>query len=75
MMVFLSAFVLRKAVLGACTMLYAGFSLDITAEELGAYVISWEIWKPARVDIYEAVEKGGAKRFWNWCEEQWKPYV
>ena len=73
-MMILNTIFLHKPILGAYTMLYAGFSPDITAEEQGAYIIPWgRIQKlNSRTDIYDAIEKGGAEKFWNWCEEKWE---
>lgn len=65
--------------LGAYTMLHAGLSRDITSETNGAYILPWgrilntDTWP--RQDIVAAMEAGAAKRFWEWCEEQWKAHV
>lgn len=64
---------------GAYTMLYAGFSDDINLENNGAYIMPWgqildtKTWP--RQDIVAALEAGQAKKFWEWCEEQWKAHV
>ncbi|KAA6406984.1 MAG: hypothetical protein FRX48_09282 [Lasallia pustulata] len=63
--------------LGAYTMLYAGFSPDLTVEQNGAYVMPWGriMERSPRKDILAAIEEGMATRFWEWCEEKWKPYA
>jgi hypothetical protein len=64
---------------GAYTMLYAGFSDDINTKNNGAYIMPWgrildtKTWP--RQDIVAAIEAGQAKRFWEWCEDQWRPYL
>lgn len=70
---------------GAYTELYAGLSPDVSLENNGAYVIPWgRIQADAdfsREDIVRAItpeEDGGLgydKKFWDWCEQQWKPFV
>ncbi|KXH24972.1 hypothetical protein CSAL01_12386 [Colletotrichum salicis] len=70
---------------GAYTELYAGLSSDISLANNGAYVIPWGRIRVdediPRKDIVEALkpETGGglgyATKFWDWCEEQWKPFV
>lgn len=77
--------VLHKARFGGYTELYAGLSPDITLANNGAYVVPWgriRLDKDCpRKDIIKAMtwdEDGGlgfGKRFWEWCEQQWKPFV
>ncbi|KAJ5729200.1 uncharacterized protein N7483_003708 [Penicillium malachiteum] len=76
--------VLQDVKLGAYTGIFAGLSSDISLENNGAYVIPWGRIRPdedcPRKDIINALtaeEKGGlgyGKKFWDWCEEQWKPF-
>ncbi|KAI2623083.1 putative short-chain dehydrogenase [Hypoxylon sp. NC1633] len=66
---------------GAYTLLYAGLSPDIGIEKTGSWVVPFGRILPIRRDLVEATktkEEGGnetAKEFWEWCEEQVKPYV
>ncbi|KAI1178914.1 hypothetical protein F4777DRAFT_40280 [Nemania sp. FL0916] len=70
---------------GGYTELYAGLSPDLTMEHNGTYIIPWGRRRPdeeiTRKDILKAMapeSEGGlghAKKLWEWCEEQWKPYV
>ncbi|KAI1772895.1 putative short-chain dehydrogenase [Hypoxylon cercidicola] len=66
---------------GGYTLLYAGLSPDITLEKSGSWVVPWGRMLPIRKDLVAATkteEEGGngtAKKFWEWTEEQVKPYV
>ncbi|KAI1194274.1 hypothetical protein F5X97DRAFT_281520 [Nemania serpens] len=81
----LNAFMLHEPVYGAYTELYAGLSPDLETEHNGTYVIPWGRRRPdneiTRKDILNAMapeSEGGlghAKKLWEWCEQQWKPYV
>ena len=71
-----------RSVDGAHTNLWAGFSEDITLEDGGRYAIPRGRWHPnPRKDILLALktkESGGtgeAVQFFDWCEEQVKPFV
>ena len=71
-----------RAVDGAYTNLWAGLSEDVTLADGGRYVIPFGRWHVCpREDILLAMkgEKDGgtgrAVEFWDWCEEQVKPYV
>ncbi|KAJ5634028.1 Short-chain dehydrogenase/reductase SDR [Penicillium herquei] len=76
--------VLQEVKLGAYTELFAGLSPEISLDNNGAYVIPWGRIRRdedcPRKDIINALtaeEKGGlgyGKKFWDWCEEQWKPF-
>lgn len=75
-MAFLKRFVLYEPKYGAYTMLYAGFSPDITMAHNGAYIWPWGRIRPnAREDIYRAIQEGRAREFWEWCETQMELYV
>ncbi|KAI0169712.1 putative short-chain dehydrogenase [Hypoxylon sp. FL1284] len=68
-------------VLGGYTLLYAGVSPDITIEKTGSWVVPWGRILPIRKDLMAATkteEEGGngtAKKFWEWTDEQIKPYI
>ncbi|KAH6976295.1 hypothetical protein BKA56DRAFT_552912 [Ilyonectria sp. MPI-CAGE-AT-0026] len=77
--------ILHDTKFGAYTELYAGLSPSITLENNGAYVIPWGRVRPdrecPRKDIINAMtpeEAGGlgyCKKFWDWCEQQWQPFI
>ncbi|OCL07817.1 NAD(P)-binding protein [Glonium stellatum] len=72
----LRLFILYEAKFGAYTMLYAGFSPDVTLENNGTYIWPWGKVQPnARGDIYQAIAAGKAAEFWEWCEAKYKPYA
>lgn len=70
---------------GGYTELFAGLSPEVTLERNGAYVIPWgrirEGRDCSRKDNVKAMtpkEEGGLGydcRLWDWCEEQWRPFV
>ncbi|KAI1377174.1 putative short-chain dehydrogenase [Hypoxylon crocopeplum] len=66
---------------GAYTLLYAGLSPEITMEKTGSWVVPFGRILPIRKDLMEATktaEEGGngtGKKFWEWTEEQVKPYI
>ncbi|KAF4457043.1 hypothetical protein F53441_958 [Fusarium austroafricanum] len=65
---------------GAYTELFAAFSEDITVEKSGVWVAPWGRFMPIRSDLQKGAlseSEGGtgmAEFFWNWSEEQVKPY-
>ena len=74
--------ILSYPVDGAHTNLWVGLSEDITINDGGRYAIPFGRWHPSlRKDILLALkgkEDGGtgeALEFWDWCEEQVKPYL
>lgn len=77
--------ILKDPKLGGYTEMYAGLSPEITLKDSGAYIIPWGRIRPdkdcPRQDIIKAMvpEKEGGlgydTKLWNWCEEQWKPFV
>ncbi|KAI1154076.1 hypothetical protein F4825DRAFT_208224 [Nemania diffusa] len=81
----LKVLILYEPVYGAYTNIFAGLSPDLKLEHNGTYVIPWGRRRPdneiTRKDILKAMapeSEGGlghAKKFWEWCEEQWKPHV
>ncbi|KAM5354043.1 hypothetical protein ACJ41O_000693 [Fusarium nematophilum] len=85
-MFFLNRFILHEPRFGAYTELYAGLSDEISLESNnGAYIIPWGRIRPdgdcPREDVMRAMlpaEDGGlgyCARLWEWCEEQWRPFV
>ncbi len=74
--------ILGRSIDGAHTNLWAGLSEGITLEDGGRYAIPSGRWHPSpRQDILLALKgpddggTGRALEFWDWCEEQVKPYV
>ena len=74
--------VLHHPKFGAYTALWAGLSRDVTMDDTGRYAIPWGRWHPKpRQDILNAIRsksEGGiglADEFWEWCEDQTRPYL
>ncbi|MCJ1282869.1 hypothetical protein MMC26_002195 [Xylographa opegraphella] len=63
---------LYPAIQGAYTELYAGLSPDITMDHTGGWVAPWGRLVPGRKDLHEP-ELG--RKYWEWTEEQVKPYL
>ncbi|KAF2121599.1 hypothetical protein BDV96DRAFT_668326 [Lophiotrema nucula] len=69
--------------MGAYTELWAGLSEEVTTQDGGKFGVPWGgRWHPnPRNDILaslKAKEEGGtgvAAEFWDWCEEQTKPFA
>ncbi|KAF2679552.1 NAD(P)-binding protein [Lentithecium fluviatile CBS 122367] len=75
-MLILKHLVLYEPRFGAYTMLYSAFSPDITMAQNGAYIWPWGKIRPnSRADINNAIGKGKAMEFWQWCEEKFKAYL
>ncbi|KAI2466129.1 hypothetical protein F4781DRAFT_368545 [Annulohypoxylon bovei var. microspora] len=84
-MLLLNATMLYEPVFGAYTELYAGLSPEINMDVNGIYIMPWGRLLPdhsaVRQDIIKSMtpeEEGGlgyGKKFWDWCETQWKPYT
>ncbi|KZL67431.1 short-chain dehydrogenase [Colletotrichum incanum] len=84
-MLFFDFFFLHDTKFGGYTELYAGLSPEISLENNGAYVIPWGRIRAdedcPRKDVVNAIKSeadgglGYAAKFWDWCEEQWKPFV
>lgn len=74
---------LYSAKYGAYTELWAGLSEDVTTQDGGKCGVPWGgRWHPSpRTDVLESLkskELGGtglSADFWDWCEEQTKPYA
>ncbi|KAF4617066.1 hypothetical protein G7Y89_g15081 [Cudoniella acicularis] len=66
---------------GAYTELFAGLSPKVTIEKSGDWIIPWGRFYPIRKDLVAATKtkaeggNGGAHNFWEWTEEQVKPYL
>jgi NAD(P)-dependent dehydrogenase (short-subunit alcohol dehydrogenase family) len=76
---------LHDTKLGAYTSLFAGLSPEVHMEHNGSYIVPWGNIRPdrdcSRQDIIKAMtpeDEGGlgyAKKVWEWCVEQRKPFV
>ncbi|RYP45874.1 hypothetical protein DL768_007831 [Monosporascus sp. mg162] len=66
---------------GAYTELFAGLSPDITIEKTGCWVVPFGRIYPIRQDLNQAIKSeseggtGGTRKFWEWTEEQVRPYL
>ncbi|KAJ3570087.1 hypothetical protein NPX13_g5850 [Xylaria arbuscula] len=78
---FLKWFVLYDPINGAYTELFAGLSPDLTMEHSGAWIAPFGRLVRSRKDLKESTklkELGGsgiAKGFWEWNEEQVRPFL
>jgi len=78
---FLRRVVLHPSIFGAYTELFAGLSPEVTIERSGDWVVPWGRFMEIRKDLFDAsktVAEGGtglAQKFWEWNEEQIKPYL
>ncbi|KAH8821782.1 hypothetical protein F5884DRAFT_102404 [Xylogone sp. PMI_703] len=74
-------FINYPAINGAYTELFAGLSPNVTIEKSGAWIIPFGRFQPIRQDLVESTktkEEGGTGvgfEFWEWCEEQIRPYI
>ena len=72
---------LYKPKFGAYTVLYAGWSTDITASLNGTYIWPFgrmAVLKPDLLAAMKSKEEGGtgeAKRLWEWCEKECQKYL
>ncbi|KAK0516923.1 hypothetical protein JMJ35_000078 [Cladonia borealis] len=73
---------LRDPIYGAYTELYAALSPEVNASQNGAYLVPWgRLNYPLKKDLVmgQKPEKEGgsgvAGKFWEWSEEQVKPYL
>lgn len=70
--------ILYEAKFGAYTELWAGWSPDVTIDKGISYVMPWgrDGTPLVRADIVEAIEKDGiVEKFWEYCENETKPYA
>ncbi|KAI1413036.1 short-chain dehydrogenase [Hypoxylon sp. FL1857] len=69
------------AINGAYTELFAGLSSEVTPEKSGSWVVPWGRFGDIRKDLIQGSRpqsEGGsgiAEKFWEWTEEQVKPYM
>ncbi|KAH9899105.1 hypothetical protein F4778DRAFT_186079 [Xylariomycetidae sp. FL2044] len=72
---------LYPVVNGAYTELFAGLSPDITLSNTGCWVIPFGRLYPLKEDLNMATKTeaeggtGGTRKFWEWSEEQVRPYL
>lgn len=66
---------LHPAIFGAYTELYSGWSPEVGPDSL--YIMPWGRHgaKYVRKDILAEMDKGLAKRFWDWCDEETSKYA
>ncbi|KAJ6789019.1 hypothetical protein PWT90_09138 [Aphanocladium album] len=70
----------KPAKFGAYSELFAGFSPEVTEEHNGAFAIPWGRFGKLPGHVANALktkEQGGtgtSARFWEWCEQETKPY-
>ncbi|MCJ1387950.1 hypothetical protein MMC18_000793 [Xylographa bjoerkii] len=57
---------------GAYTELYAGLSSDITMDHTGGWLAPWGRLEQGRKDLHDP---GLGRKYWEWTEEQIKPYL
>ncbi|KAI5459708.1 hypothetical protein BGZ63DRAFT_415217 [Mariannaea sp. PMI_226] len=73
--------VLHPPVFGAYTELFSGLSPKITLENSGTFIAPWgRLWQlsPEVAKAAKREVNGGndtAKQFWEWCEEQVRPFI
>jgi len=78
---FLRTFVLHPSIYGAYTELFAGLSPQVTIEKTGDWVVPWGRFMKLRKDLVQGSKseaEGGtgiAEKFWEWNEEQIKPFL
>jgi NAD(P)-dependent dehydrogenase (short-subunit alcohol dehydrogenase family) len=67
---------------GVCTLLFAGFSPEAAgAARPGNWIVPFGRVYPVRQDLEKATRlaseggTGGTRAFWEWCEEQVRPYL
>ncbi|KAH8597208.1 hypothetical protein B0O99DRAFT_569034 [Bisporella sp. PMI_857] len=75
------SWLLHPAIYGAYTELFAGLSPDITMQQNGSWIVPWGRFLPVRKDVLAGsknISEGGtgvASKFWEWSEEQVKPFL
>ncbi|KAI0382804.1 short-chain dehydrogenase [Hypomontagnella monticulosa] len=73
--------VVHPVILGAYTALFAGLSEEVTLKRTGSWIVPWGRFGEIRKDLLQGSlpqSEGGtglAQKFWEWTEEQVKPYV
>ncbi|KAI1406631.1 hypothetical protein F4819DRAFT_439804 [Hypoxylon fuscum] len=81
----LNVVMLHDTVYGAYTELYAGLSPEVRPQDYVNVILPWGrvcpvdlVWRPDIAEAMKPEDEGGlgyARKLWEWCEEQWKPYV
>jgi retinol dehydrogenase-12 len=72
---------LHTPIHGAYTELFAGLSPEVTLEKTGSWIVPWGRFANIRKDLLLATKSedeggtGNGLKFWEWTEEQVKPYV
>ncbi|KAI1320751.1 hypothetical protein F5Y16DRAFT_389574 [Xylariaceae sp. FL0255] len=78
---FLQWFILHEPKKGAYTELFAGLSPEVTMDKTGGWIVPWGRFMGIRKDLLQASKtkaEGGsgiAADFWDWSEEQVRPYL
>ncbi|KAI9170739.1 Short-chain dehydrogenase/reductase [Paramyrothecium foliicola] len=78
---FLQTFFLYDSIYGAYTEIFAGLSPAVNMEKTGAWIAPWGRFANLRKDLVDAgktKEEGGsgrAREFWDWTEDQIKPFL
>ncbi|KAH8785553.1 hypothetical protein F5883DRAFT_88403 [Diaporthe sp. PMI_573] len=78
---FLRSFVLHPPILGAYTQLFAAFSPQVSIERSGEWVVPWGRFMKIRQHLLDGSKpiseggKGTAEKFWEWNEEQVRPFM
>ena len=72
--------VLYPPVLGAYTLLFAGWSPEVSESENGGYVVPWGRFGTLRPGLAAGLQQGEsspsiAERFWEYCEKETKIYA
>ncbi|TAQ84494.1 hypothetical protein B7494_g7187 [Chlorociboria aeruginascens] len=71
----------HPCIFGAYTELFAGLSPTVTIEKSGDWIVPWGRFMAIRPDLVAATKTeaengtGVGLKFWEWTEEQIKPYV
>ncbi|TVY83993.1 putative oxidoreductase [Lachnellula suecica] len=73
--------ILYTPIHGAYTELFGGLSPEVTPAMTGAWIQPWGRFVPLKADLVESSKSkadggtGVAAQFWDWSEEQVKPYL
>lgn len=62
-------------VYGSYTELFATLHPEITVDYNDRYIGPWGVYQEIRTDVKKALNDGTAQKFWDWSEEQIKPYI
>lgn len=72
---FIFRWLLWAPVYGSYTEMFAVLSPEITIEKSGCYIGPWGQFQEVRSDLYQAFDDGTALKFYDWVEEQIRPYL